>query len=100
MLPIGSFREEVENVKIWFSSNNFKTNVGGATKTYNIGGTILNYTYARTICVKYLKILLSSFGEDNFKGKSIHGKAKKSARPYTRTTVDQRKGTQFVIKTS
>ena len=31
--PAGCFREEVENVKIWFSSHNFMTDVGGATKT-------------------------------------------------------------------
>ena len=31
--PAGCFREEVENVKIWFSSHNFMTVVGGATKT-------------------------------------------------------------------
>ena len=42
------------------------------------------------MCVQYLKILLSRFGEDNFKGKSIHGKAKKSARPYTRTRSEKR----------
>ena len=29
----GGFREEVENVKIWFLSHNFMTNVGGATNT-------------------------------------------------------------------
>ena len=29
----GGFREEVENVKIWFLSHSFMTNVGGATNT-------------------------------------------------------------------
>ena len=29
----GGFIEEVENVKIWFLSHNFMTNVGGATNT-------------------------------------------------------------------
>ena len=29
----GGFREEVENVKIWFLSHNFLTNEGGATNT-------------------------------------------------------------------
>ena len=29
----GGFSEEVENVKIWFLSYNFMTNVGGATNT-------------------------------------------------------------------
>ena len=27
----GGFREEIKNVKIWFLSHNFMTNVGGAT---------------------------------------------------------------------
>ena len=29
----GGFREEVENVKIWFFSHNFMANVGGTTNT-------------------------------------------------------------------
>ena len=29
----GGFREEVKNVKIWFSSQNYMTNVGGTTNT-------------------------------------------------------------------
>ena len=33
MQTTGCFREEVENVKIWFSSHNFMTVVGGAIKT-------------------------------------------------------------------
>ena len=33
MPPAGCFREEVKNVKIWFSSHTFMTNVGGATNT-------------------------------------------------------------------
>ena len=32
-LPAVSFREEVEDVKIWFSFPNFVVNVGGATNT-------------------------------------------------------------------
>ena len=31
--PAGGFREEVKNMKTWFLSNNFMTNVGGATNT-------------------------------------------------------------------
>ena len=34
----GCFREEVENMKIWFSSHNFMTTVGGRHKY--LGGTI------------------------------------------------------------
>ena len=36
-------------------------NVGGATIWTNF-----NYTYPRTICVQYLRNLLSSFGEEVF----------------------------------
>ena len=32
-LPTGCFREEVENVKIWFFNHNFMTNVVRATNT-------------------------------------------------------------------
>ena len=31
--PAGGFREEVENVKMWFLSHNFVANVGGITNT-------------------------------------------------------------------
>ena len=31
--PAGCFREEVKNVKIWFLSHKFMTDVGGATNT-------------------------------------------------------------------
>ena len=31
--PAGCFREEVKNMKIWFSSLTFMTNVRGATNT-------------------------------------------------------------------
>ena len=33
MPPAGCFREEVKNLKIWFSSHNFMTDVGGTTNT-------------------------------------------------------------------
>ena len=39
----------------------FVDNVGGATILTNF-----NYTYLRTICVQYLRILLSSFEEEDF----------------------------------
>ena len=35
--PAGGFREEVKNVKIWFLSHNFMTNVG---RHQYLGGTI------------------------------------------------------------
>ena len=40
----------------------FPDNVGGATIETNF-----NYKYSGTICVQYLRILLSSFGKENFK---------------------------------
>ena len=51
----GGFREEVENVKIWFLSHNFMTNVGGATNTRN----------KMNICIKYgfdILIISGSYG--------------------------------------
>ena len=39
----------------------FANNVGGATISTNF-----NKTYPRTISVQYLRILLSSFGEEDF----------------------------------
>ena len=41
-------------------------NVGGATIW-----SIFNKTYPRTICVQYLRILFSSFGEEDFQRFSI-----------------------------
>ena len=40
--------EEVENVKIWFSSHNFMTDVGGATNTMET-----QFRNMINICTKY-----------------------------------------------
>ena len=42
----------------------FANNVGGATIWTNF-----DYTYPRTICMSYLRILLSSFEEEDFQRK-------------------------------
>ena len=41
MPPAGCFREEVKNLKIWFSSHNFMTDVGGTIQEHD------------NICTKY-----------------------------------------------
>ena len=56
----GSFREEVENAKIWFLSHNFKANEGGATNTLEAQSRNM-----MNICTKFrfdILIISGSYG--------------------------------------
>ena len=58
-----SFREK------WVFSCSFKKNSKCTEinpRNDSIIQTNFNYTFLRTICVQYLRILLSSFGEEDF----------------------------------
>ena len=57
---IGFFRKPFSSVQIVFGYH-FADNVGGATIRTNF-----NYTCLRSICVQFLRILFSSFGEEDF----------------------------------
>ena len=82
MPPAGCFREEVENVKIWFSSHNFMTDVGGATNTYEAQSrNMIN------ICTKY--------GFDSFIISGSYGGHRRHMADDGRRTTDNARGMAY-----